>query len=196
MQIDTQHIPVQTILPQLPPYIMVDKMLYYQLQKAESELLVSANNYMVKDGFFTTGGIVENMAQTCALHIGYYNKYILQNPVKIGYVAAIPSFTLHRLPPVGSTVRTYIEVLYTAMGMSKVQATMYVCNHTEVDSLTSVTEQPTSVTELVEVPEPTPSVAEQPNSVPDMEDPETLIASAQISIVETDMPAMHQPHTP
>lgn len=144
---------------------MVDKMLFYHPQKAGSELLVSANNYMVKDGFFTTGGIIENMAQTCALHIGYYNKYILQNPVKIGYVAAIPSFTLHRLPPVGSTVRTYIEVLYTAMGMSKVQATMYVCNHT--------------------LP-----------SVPDMEDPETLIASAQISIVETDMPAMHQPHTP
>lgn len=146
MQIDTQHIPVQTILPQLPPYIMVDKMLFYHPQKAGSELLVSANNYMVKDGFFTTGGIIENMAQTCALHIGYYNKYILKNPVKIGYVAAVPAFELHSMPKVGTTLKTQIEVLYTAMGMSKVQATVQTANG-------------------------------------------TLIATAQISIVETNLPA-------
>ena len=109
--------PARDLLPQQPPYLLVDLLLSYDDDTSQA-------SYVVQDVPPLTGFtlIVEHIAQTCAARIGYYNKVILHRPVQIGYVGAIPSLTVHRAPVVGEELLTTIQVLSSAFGLSLVHA--------------------------------------------------------------------------
>ena len=115
------NLPVQDIIPQRPPFLMVDRLLSYDASVSCSSFLIRPDNLFV-EGTFPTAGIVEHIAQTCAARIGYYNKYILHRPVVIGYIAAIRHLDVHRQPGVGEELLTQVEELGSAFGMTLVRA--------------------------------------------------------------------------
>ncbi len=108
---------IDELLPQKPPFVMVDQLTQYEQGSAETLFEIREDNVMVKDGILTTSGLMENVAQTSAARIGYYYKYVLRQPVKVGYIGAVRGMKVMRFPTVGETIRTRISVIAEAFGM-------------------------------------------------------------------------------
>lgn len=118
---ELKDIDIREIIPQRPPFRMVDRLLSYDETVSEATLLLRPDNIFLDDTF-QTAGIVEHIAQTCAARIGYYNKYILHRDIVIGYIGAIRQLDVKRHPSVGEELLTRIEVLSSAFGMTLVSA--------------------------------------------------------------------------
>lgn len=118
---DFLNIPIQTILPQQEPFIMVSQLLHYDDVFTQTRLLVTADNIFCHDGNLVASGLVENIAQTCAARIGYINKFILHKDVSIGFIGAIRNLEIHQLPQVGQTIETRIEVVNESFGLTLAQ---------------------------------------------------------------------------
>lgn len=110
-----------TLLPQRPPMVMVDRLLHCDPVVTETELTVRADNIMVDDGRLSACGLIENIAQTCAARMGYIN-LSSGKEVRVGVIGALRDMEIHSLPPVGSTIKTRIEVSDEVFGMTLAQA--------------------------------------------------------------------------
>jgi predicted hotdog family 3-hydroxylacyl-ACP dehydratase len=88
---------------------MIDRIVYKDEKHSSSSFLVQAGNVLVKDGYLTEGGMVENMAQTAAAHAGVLaNK--LDQPVGLGYIGAIKNLEVFALPEINNTLDTEITL--------------------------------------------------------------------------------------
>ena len=110
MSMDFAQIPILTLLPQRPPFVMVDKLLYYDQRTTVCSFVPTEGNIFVKDGVFVSSGLVENIAQTCAARIGYYNKYILRRGIRLGFIGAIRNLSILHAPALGSELITTIRI--------------------------------------------------------------------------------------
>lgn len=63
---ELREIPVENILPQRSPFIMISRITGYEEVGACTELDVTKDNIFVDDGLLSYSGLIENMAQTCA----------------------------------------------------------------------------------------------------------------------------------
>ena len=111
---------IAAILPQRPPFVMVDEFVSFSMETVVMALTVHADNIFFEDGALAAEGLLENFAQTCAARIGYINKYILHRDVNIGYIGAVKNWTLHRLPKEGERFETRIDVIQEIGPMVKV----------------------------------------------------------------------------
>lgn len=116
-----REIPVAELLPQRPPFVMVDCLTAYNPEVTVTELTVRADNLFVSDGFLSASGLIENIAQTCAARMGYINRMNRQS-VKLGFIGAIRNLEIHRLPSVGERLSTSIRVREEVFGMTLVDA--------------------------------------------------------------------------
>lgn len=123
---DFDKIDIHTLLPQQEPFVMVGKLLHFDMDLTITSTLVAEDNIMVDQGVFSPSGIIENIAQTCATRIGYINKYILQKSIQLGFIGAIRGLHIRRLPSVGETLTTKIVTLQEVFGMTLVQASVTV----------------------------------------------------------------------
>ena len=65
---------------------------------------------------------LENIAQTCAARVGFYNKYILHKDVQVGFIGAVRNFVVYSLPAVGSVIETRVDILEDVFGMTMADA--------------------------------------------------------------------------
>jgi len=119
---DFEKIDILELLPQQPPFIMVDKLISYSSQTTETALTVHKDNIFVENNIFTESGIIENIAQTCAARIGYMNKYIYKKPVNIGFIGSIKNLVITENPKTGDKLRTTIDVVSEVFAITLVNA--------------------------------------------------------------------------
>ncbi|MUH35349.1 hypothetical protein D9O36_05810 [Zobellia amurskyensis] len=112
---------LQNLIPQKPPFVMVGKLLEYSDKKIVSGLIVPEDNIFVFENRFMAPGLIENMAQTVALHTGY-KYYLAKKPAPTGYIGAIKKATVNALPFVGQELETTVEILHDIMGITMVSA--------------------------------------------------------------------------
>ncbi len=104
-------------IPQRPPLVMIDKLLFSTSEKAISGMFIDENNVLVENGFFSESGLIENIAQTAAAGVGYTCK--LENKkVPVGFIASIKHIKIHQLPAVGTEITTEVQVINTIMEVS------------------------------------------------------------------------------
>ena len=108
---DYSTVDLHELLPQKEPFVMVSRMDFFSFEKTVTELDIEQGNLFVEDGVLTSEGLIENVAQTCAARIGFINKYITLEPIRIGYVCAIRDMEVTGLPKVGETVRTEVDLV-------------------------------------------------------------------------------------
>ncbi len=117
----TDTIFLGSLIPQKAPFVMVDTLNFFSEKKIVSGLTISAENILTKDNYFCEPGLIENMAQTIALHTGY--KYFLeQKPAPTGYIGAIKKAEIFRLPHVSEVLQTSVEILHDIMGVTLIEA--------------------------------------------------------------------------
>lgn len=117
-----RSIDVHEILPQQEPFVMISTLVHYEKDTAITETLIKEENLFVDNGFFSGSGMIENIAQTCAARIGFYNIYILHCGVEVGFIGAVSKYEVRRLAPVGSTIVTRIDIQEEIFGMSLAKA--------------------------------------------------------------------------
>jgi len=121
------------LIPQRPPFMMVDKLIYYTPQKAKTLFTVREDNiFCTADGRMEETGLIENIAQTCAARMGYQEKTETQRSgiIKIGFIGMIKTMQFFRKPVVGEQLETTIVVVENFFNASLVEAKVEVADET------------------------------------------------------------------
>jgi predicted hotdog family 3-hydroxylacyl-ACP dehydratase len=100
---------ITTLLPQGPPFILVDKMLFSDETVSRTSFRITAGSPLVDQGRFTEGGLLENIAQTAAAGSGYQT---LQTggTVAAGFIVSVSNFIITALPEIGDELLTETTV--------------------------------------------------------------------------------------
>lgn len=93
-------------LPQRAPFLLVDRLLACEQHFCHTDFTIPMEHPMVREGHLSEGGIMENIAQTCATHIGYLSRHL---PIRIGVVASVKNVEIISLPKVGAHLETTVE---------------------------------------------------------------------------------------
>ncbi len=117
-----KQIDIHSLLPQQEPFVMIGSLVYFDERRTITETTIKEDIIFVDDGMFSASGLIENIAQTCAARIGFVNKYILKKGIQIGFIGAIRNLELFRLPNVGETITTTMDVVEEVFGMTLAQA--------------------------------------------------------------------------
>ena len=100
---------IESLIPQKPPFVMIDKLLSFSETATTSAFTIKAGNIFVKDGVFKELGLVENIAQTAAARAGYVS-HTQNKPVQVGYIGAVNNLQIFSLPKTGDELITEITI--------------------------------------------------------------------------------------
>jgi 3-hydroxymyristoyl/3-hydroxydecanoyl-(acyl carrier protein) dehydratase len=115
---------ISNYLPQREPMLMVDELLEYQDGYTLSAFCPQADNVFINGNYFNESGMMENMAQTAALGIGYFAIKNKQE-VPLGFIGAIKNLKIYRRPKIGQNIKTKITLLHEVLNASIVKAEVY-----------------------------------------------------------------------
>lgn len=112
---------VRKLIPQAPPFMLVDRIIAYDPQEIVSGFEIPLDHVLVdKNGYLSEAGLIENFAQTIALHQGY--DYALRNlPAPVGYIGSIKNFEVLGRVSAGEKLHTQVVILQQMMGVTMVQ---------------------------------------------------------------------------
>jgi predicted hotdog family 3-hydroxylacyl-ACP dehydratase len=124
---DFKDIDIRTIIPQQAFFVMVDRLVHFDNVFTKTEFEIRPDNLFVEEGKFLEAGLIENIAQTCAARMGYINTVILKEEVRLGFIGAMKSLVIHKLPGIYSLLETTVEVVNEVFNITLVNATT-MCN--------------------------------------------------------------------
>ena len=100
---------IQQFIPQRAPMVMVENLHKAEGGQTISSLNIAESNIFSKDGFLQEPGLIENIAQTAAVGVGFEYKNE-DKAVPTGYIGAVQKLTIHTLPEIGKTIYTEVNV--------------------------------------------------------------------------------------
>ncbi|MGY5849358.1 hypothetical protein [Salegentibacter sp. F14] len=110
------------LIPQKPPFVMVDRLLEYTENSGKTGFFIPQNNILLEEGTFSEPGLIEHMAQSMSLWRGYQGFLAGLNSPKTGFIGSIQSIEIFELPKVESTLTTYVEILQEFKNVTAVGA--------------------------------------------------------------------------
>ena len=118
-------IDILDLIPQRPPLIMVDKLIYYSPQMGKTIFTIREDHiFCTANGQLEEAGIIENIAQTCAARTGYEEKTGGQRDgvIKIGFIGMIKAMAIFRNPLVGEQLETTVVIAENFFHTSLIEA--------------------------------------------------------------------------
>ncbi len=117
---------VLKLIPQRPPIVMVDTLISAADKKTVSGFTIKEDNIFVENHIFQEPGIIENIAQSAAMGVGYVCS-INNQKVPLGFIGAIKNLQIFSLPAVNSEIRTEIQVDYEVFEATLITGKVF-CN--------------------------------------------------------------------
>ena len=117
-----KDIPITSLIPQRPPFVMVDRVLSCEESEAVTELVVREDNIFLDDMVLAPAGIMENMTQSCAARMGCVNRE-QKDSIKIGFIGNIRNCAIIRQPRCHETLHTYIEIVEEVLNLTRAHVT-------------------------------------------------------------------------
>jgi predicted hotdog family 3-hydroxylacyl-ACP dehydratase len=123
-------IDIKTYLPHRAPMLMVDMIVAMDKESVETTFTLKKENIFIQDNnTFAEAGLIENAAQTCSSIVAkdFFVDENNQNKVDvevIGFISALKTLKIHRLPAVGSTIHTKSTLASTFVTDSYTLCTM------------------------------------------------------------------------
>ena len=103
------EIDILTLLPQRPPFVLVDRLTCCNEKDAVTQFTVNPECLLYDDGKLQSYGLMENIAQSCAARIGYLSLQ-KNGSVGIGVIGSVSDFEVMSLPVVGTQLQTHVSV--------------------------------------------------------------------------------------
>lgn len=110
---------ITNLIPQKHPFVMVSTLEYFSEKEVISTFTVAADNIFYKNNALTEPGLIENMAQTVALHTGY-DFFRKNEQAPTGYIGSVKKAVIHTLPKLGEIITTKATILQEFMGITMV----------------------------------------------------------------------------
>ena len=111
-------------IPQKAPFVLVDKLLYVDQKTSRCSFRIPEGNLFADDGYYSTAGLVESMAQTAAAGTGYLSKKE-NKPPPLGYIGAVQKLEVFDWPLVGSEISMTINLITNMLQVSLVSGTVH-----------------------------------------------------------------------
>ena len=118
---NVSEVDILELIPQRPPFIMVDRLLHFDRIVTTAEFAVREDNIFLEGDELQPEGLVENIAQTCAARIGYVN-LMNKESVRLGFIGAVRNLSILGTPKIGETIETTITVKEEIFRMTLVDA--------------------------------------------------------------------------
>ena len=118
---NVSEVDILELIPQRPPFIMVDRLLHFDRIVTTAEFAVREDNIFLEGDELQPEGLVENIAQTCAARIGYVN-LMNKESVRLGFIGAVRNLSILGTPKIGETIETTITVKEEIFQMTLVDA--------------------------------------------------------------------------
>jgi len=115
---------ISNLIPQKTPFVMVDTLLEFSIKKIVSSFRIPDTNLFIKDNHFIESGLIENMAQTVALHTGY-DFFLRGEEAPTGYIGSIKKVEVLKLPELNETIITEALILHEFMGVTMVEVKVF-----------------------------------------------------------------------
>src|SRR5450755_3344835 len=107
------------LIPQRAPFVLVDKLLFADHNSSRCSFTIPEGNIFVHQGYFSTPGMVESMAQTAAAGTGYlFTKS--NKKVPVGYIGAVQKLEVVDWPPAKAEIIMDISLLTNILQVSLV----------------------------------------------------------------------------
>jgi predicted hotdog family 3-hydroxylacyl-ACP dehydratase len=119
-----QAIPIQDLIPQRPPFVLLDEFVFEDESSNHSLFTVAPDHILVDNGSLSAEGLVEIIAQTAAARIGFIAQ-LEGKPVPLGFIGAVQDLNINSLPAVGASLRTTIAVKHQVFNMTQVRGTVW-----------------------------------------------------------------------
>ncbi len=111
------------LIPQRPPFVMVDALLAADDTSATTRFEVKAEHAFVEDGLLTEPALIENIAQTAAARMGHLCR-LRNEPVPVGFIGAVQQWQVMGLPSVGDILDTTIVIKNQVFDVTIVSGTV------------------------------------------------------------------------
>ncbi|PWK20735.1 hypothetical protein [Xanthomarina spongicola] len=121
------------LIPQKTPFVMVDTLLDFSNTKVVSSFKINANNIFLKDNTLLESGLIENMAQTVALHTGY-DFFLKNEEAPTGYIGSIKKIAILKLPVLNDIITTEVDILHEFNGVTMVAVKVFNTEKEEIAS--------------------------------------------------------------
>ncbi len=105
------------LIPQKPPMVMIDKLIYSDNKRTETSFFIKEDNIFCENGVFCEPGLIENIAQTAAARQGFLVKKG-KSDVLIGYIGAIKNLKINFLPKINTEINTEIIIENEILGVT------------------------------------------------------------------------------
>lgn len=112
---------IKHLIPQKKPFVMVDSLLEFSNTNVVSSYTVKKDNLFLSNNELLESGIIENMAQTVALHTGY-DYFLKGEEPPTGYIGAIKKVEIFQLPKLNEIITTEVSILHEFAGITMVEA--------------------------------------------------------------------------
>jgi predicted hotdog family 3-hydroxylacyl-ACP dehydratase len=100
---------ITALLPQGPPFVMVDKLLYSDGHITCTTFRITPGNPLVEKGRLSAAGLIENIAQTVAAGAGYAARAVNES-VRPGYIISVKDLEIRALPEIEAELMTEITI--------------------------------------------------------------------------------------
>lgn len=118
---------IETLIPQKSPFVMVSHLLSYSEDAIVSGFQLDERNIFIEEGMFIPSGMIENIAQTYALHNGY--SYFLRNEIApVGYIGTIKKVALDGQPKSNDFIQTKVKIIKEFMNVSLIEGEIFLNN--------------------------------------------------------------------
>lgn len=110
-------------IPQRSPIVMVHELNYCGEKSAVTTLFPTRCELFKENGKLLEAGLVEHMAQSCAIHASFAPTMAAGGQKRepaVGFIAEVKNLIVDRLPHLTSRLETKIEVLNSIMGITMV----------------------------------------------------------------------------
>lgn len=121
------------LIPQKTPFVMVDTLVEFNKESLVSSFEVKSDNLFIEDNYLQEPGLIENMAQTVALHTGF-DYFLKEEPAPTGYIGSIKKVEVIELPQLGDVITTEAKILHEFMGVTMVEVKVLNAEKNEIAS--------------------------------------------------------------
>jgi predicted hotdog family 3-hydroxylacyl-ACP dehydratase len=112
------------LIPQRPPFVMVDQLTGCSEKSASGILFIRESNVLCHNGFFQESGLMECIAQTAAAYTGYH-QLSARKEVARGYIGAVKNLFIYSLPAVNTEIHSEIIVENELLGYTIVTGKIF-----------------------------------------------------------------------
>lgn len=123
---------VSSFIPQKDPFVLIDSLIDHDASFSVSGFTIPEVHVLIEDACLSEAGLLENIAQTCAIHSGYQFKKRMENASDaekknppVGFIGSVSRAQIYKRPAVGVSLNTRVDFMNQVMNASVIKGRVF-----------------------------------------------------------------------